>query len=212
MQAKRARTPLGLIYLAQPMPPIVHPSAELEQGADVGDGTRLWRHVHVMRGAVIGRDCVLGQNCFVANNARIGDRCRIQNNVSVYAGVELGDDVFVGPSAVFTNVRRPRAAVRTPPERYETTLIGAGATIGANATIVCGVRIGPGAFIGAGAVVTCNIPAYAMALGVPAKVLGWVCACGADLSRSPQVPQNPCTCPACGKAYRASSSGGLAPA
>ena len=138
---------------------------------------------------------MLGQGCFVGGGVRIGDGCRIQNNVSLYPGVELDEDVFVGPSAVFTNVRRPRAAYPRKPT-YETTLVGRGATIGANATIVCGVRIGARALVGAGAVVTADVPDHAIALGNPARVRGWICACGDTVSRAAARPRRS-LCPRC---------------
>jgi UDP-2-acetamido-3-amino-2,3-dideoxy-glucuronate N-acetyltransferase len=163
--------------------PRVHPSADVEPGAVLGARTIVWRGAHVMPDARVGRDCVLGQGCFVASGARIGDGCRIQNHVSVYGGVVLGDDVFVGPSAVFTNVRRPRARYPHKPS-FETTTVGRGATIGANATIVCGARIGEYAFIGAGAVVTRDVPAHALVTGSPARIQGLICACGETVWRT----------------------------
>jgi UDP-2-acetamido-3-amino-2,3-dideoxy-glucuronate N-acetyltransferase len=185
------------------MPPFVHPSAEVEPGASVGDGTRIWRQAHVMAGAVIGERCVLGQGCFVARGARIGDGSRIQNHVSIFEGVELGRFVFVGPSATFTNVSQPRAAFPKAPERREKTVVGDGATIGANATVVCGTTIGRWAFVGAGAVVTRDVPAFALALGVPARVCGWVCACGEVLRRGSRLGRVALACAACGRRYRA---------
>jgi UDP-2-acetamido-3-amino-2,3-dideoxy-glucuronate N-acetyltransferase len=178
----------------------VHPTAEVEEGAVLGAGTRIWRFCHVQTGARIGAGCVLGQSCYVASGARIGDRCRIQNHVSLYDGVTLGDDVFVGPSAVFTNVRRPRAAHPQKPA-YGETRVGSGATIGANATVVCGVRIGARAMVGAGAVVTRDVPDHAVAVGAPARITGWICACGASLAyrkRPPAGKKAGGTCPHCG--------------
>ena len=142
-----------------------HDTAIVDEGAEVGDGTVIWHFCHVMKGARIGKDCVLGQNVFVAGI--VGDGCKIQNNVSVYEGVELGDGVFVGPSAVFTNVKYPIAAVKAG--WYERTVVERGAVIGANATIVCGVRIGRCARVGAGAVVTRDVPECATVMGVPAR-------------------------------------------
>jgi UDP-2-acetamido-3-amino-2,3-dideoxy-glucuronate N-acetyltransferase len=155
----------------------VHPTAVVDRGARIGAGTKVWHFCHVTAGARIGAGCVLGQNVFVAATAVVGDGCRIQNNVSVYDGVVLGDDVFVGPSAVFTNVRTPRARVDRRRE-FEQTLIGRGATIGANATLVCGVTVGEHAFVAAGAVVTRDVPAHALVSGVPARKIASICACG----------------------------------
>lgn len=154
-----------------------HASAIVDRGAKIGAGTKIWHFCHVMAGARIGQACVLGQNVFVAAGARVGDRCKLQNNVSVYDGVVLGDDVFVGPSAVFTNVRNPRASIDRR-GAFEQTHVDRGATIGANATIVCGVRVGAYALIAAGAVVTADVSAHAVMAGVPARRQGWICACG----------------------------------
>jgi UDP-2-acetamido-3-amino-2,3-dideoxy-glucuronate N-acetyltransferase len=151
----------------------VHPSAIVDAGARIGAGTRVWHWVHVCAGARIGERCALGQNVFVGNDVVIGDNVRIQNNVSVYDAVTLEDDVFCGPSMVFTNVYNPRAAV-TRKDEYRRTLVRRGATLGANCTIVCGVTIGEHAFIGAGAVVNRDVPAYALMLGVPARHAGWM--------------------------------------
>ncbi len=159
----------------------VHPSASVDAGAVVGEGTRVWHHVHVMRGAVVGRDCVLGQNVFVQSGAVLGDRVRVQNNVSIYDGVVLADDVFCGPSCVFTNVTRPRAHVSRK-DAFAPTRVGKGATIGANATVVCGHSIGAHAFVAAGAVVSRDVPPHALVVGVPARVSGWVCSCGERLA------------------------------
>ena len=147
--------------------PFVHPTADVESGAGVGIGTKIWHFCHVLRGASIGRNCTLGQNVYVGATAVIGDGCKIQNNVSIYDSVILEDDVFVGPSAVFTNVKEPRAAVEQK-DNYQPTIVRKGATIGANATIVCGIEIGEGAMIGAGAVVTKNVPPGETWVGVPA--------------------------------------------
>ena len=158
----------------------VHESAEVHPDATLGAGAKVWHHCHVMHHTVVGDDTSLGQNCFVAANVTIGARARIQNNVSVYEGVELGDDVFVGPAAVFTNVRYPRAFVSRKDE-YEKTTVMRGATIGANSTVVCGTTIGEYAFVAAGAVVTKDVPPYALVEGVPAVRSGFMCRCGERL-------------------------------
>jgi UDP-2-acetamido-3-amino-2,3-dideoxy-glucuronate N-acetyltransferase len=165
------------------MPPIIHASAVVDDGAVVGDGTRIWHFSHVMPGAVIGERCNLGQNVVVMPGTKIGNNVKIQNNVSVYEGVELEDDVFCGPSMVFTNVVNPRSHVVRKHE-YQRTHVGRGASFGANCTVVCGHDIGKFAFIGAGAVVTKNVPAYALVVGNPGRVAGWVCECGIKLAEA----------------------------
>jgi UDP-2-acetamido-3-amino-2,3-dideoxy-glucuronate N-acetyltransferase len=173
-----------------------HDSAYVDDGAVVGDGTKIWHFCHVSTGARIGAGCSLGQNVFVAATAVIGDRVRIQNNVSIYDGVVIEDDAFIGPSAVFTNVINPRSEVARKHE-YQTTRVGAGATIGANATIVCGTTLGRYAFVGAGAVVTHDVPAFALAVGVPARTVGWMCRCGVRL----ELSGGRATCAACARTY-----------
>jgi UDP-2-acetamido-3-amino-2,3-dideoxy-glucuronate N-acetyltransferase len=150
-----------------------HPTAIIDEGAQIGAGTRIWHWVHVCSGARIGQDCSLGQNVFVANRVSIGNNVKIQNNVSVYEQVTLEDDVFCGPSMVFTNVYNPRAAISRK-EEYRPTLVKKGATIGANATIICGVTLQEYAFVAAGAVVNRDVPAFALMAGVPAKQVGWM--------------------------------------
>lgn len=151
----------------------VHPSAIVDQPCELGAGTKIWHFSHVCAGARIGRDCVLGQNVYVGPGVRVGDRVKVQNNVSLYQGVELADDVFCGPSCVFTNVLNPRSGIDRRAE-FRPTRVQFGVTLGANATIVCGLTIGRHAFIGAGAVVTRDVPPYALMLGVPARRDGWM--------------------------------------
>lgn len=176
---------------------LVHPSAIVDPGATLGAGTRVWHFAHVCGGARIGAGCSLGQNVFVGNDVLIGDQVKIQNNVSVYDAVTIEDDVFCGPSMVFTNVYNPRAAVVRKNE-YRRTLVRRGATIGANATIVCGVTIGPYAFIAAGAVVTRDVPAHALMAGVPARRLGWMSRSGERLAPD---ADGVALCPGTGERY-----------
>ena len=168
-----------------------HRTSVVDSGAHVGASTKIWHFCHVMSGARIGANCVLGQNVFVAGAVEIGDGCRIQNNVSLYDGVVLANDVFVGPSAVFTNVRNPRAFVTRRAEA-ERTVVQRGATIGANATIVCGVTIGSYAFVAAGAVVTRNVAGHAVVSGVPARRAGSICRCGERRGSAIEVGQCGC--------------------
>ena len=176
--------------------PSIHASAIVDAGAKIGAGTKVWHFCHVMPGAVIGKGCTLGQNVVVMDGTKIGDNVKIQNNVSVYEGVELEDDVFCGPSMVFTNVATPRSHVSRKHE-YQKTLVRKGATIGANATIICGVTLGEYCFVGAGAVVTRDVPPHALVTGVPAALAGWMCECGVKLEDGLME----LTCPACEKRY-----------
>lgn len=177
----------------------VHPSSIVDDGAVLGEGTKVWHFCHISAGARVGRNCVFGQNCFLAT-VTLGDNVRVQNNVSLYDGVTLEDDVFVGPSAVFTNVNNPRAAFPRKDE-YRRTRVGRGASIGANATVVCGHDVGEGAFVAAGAVVTRDVPAFAMVGGVPARLMGWMCRCGERL------PEASLRCARCGRGYRREGEG-----
>jgi UDP-N-acetyl-2-amino-2-deoxyglucuronate dehydrogenase len=180
----------------------VHPSSENGNGAEIGKGTKIWHNSHIMPGSRIGENCVLGQNVYVGKNVKIGKGCKIQNNVSVYEGVELEDDVFCGPSMVFTNVLNPRANVERKNE-FTKILIKKGSTLGANSTIVGNVTIGKNAFIGAGAIVTKNVRDYALVLGVPAVQKGWVCECGEILSREISSEfEKILDCLRCGKKYK----------
>lgn len=159
---------------------MIHESALVDEGATVGKGTLIWHWCHVCSGAVLGERCSLGQNVYIANDVVIGSGVKIQNNVSVYDGVILEDDVFCGPSVVFTNVYNPRSGIDRKKE-YRTTLIRHGASLGANSTIVCGITVGEYAFVGAGAVVTKSVPNYALVVGVPAEIVGWMSKSGSKL-------------------------------
>jgi len=178
----------------------VHESSYVDAGATVGAGTKIWHFSHVMPGAVIGEGCNLGQNVVVMGGTRLGNNVKVQNNVSIYEGVILEDDVFCGPSCVFTNVTNPRSHVSRKTE-YKETRIKRGSTIGANATIVCGVTLGEFAFIGAGAVVTSDVPAYGLMVGVPARRVGWMCQCGEGL----HLDHGEGNCARCGAGYRESA-------
>jgi UDP-2-acetamido-3-amino-2,3-dideoxy-glucuronate N-acetyltransferase len=177
-----------------------HESCYLDEGCEIGAGTKIWHFSHVMSGARIGQRCNIGQNVVISPHVVIGDNVKIQNNVSVYTGVILEDDVFCGPSMVFTNVVNPRSHVSRKDE-YRQTLVRRGASLGANSTIVCGHTIGRYAFVGAGAVVTKDVPDYALVVGNPGRLAGWVCACGVKLAGS-TFPLD-ITCQACGAQYRA---------
>ena len=159
----------------------VHPSAIIDEGAKIGEGSRVWHFVHVCGGARVGKNVSMGQNVFVGNKVVIGDNCKIQNNVSVYDNVMLEDGVFCGPSMVFTNVYNPRSLIERKDE-YRDTLIKRGATLGANCTVICGVTVGEFAFVGAGGVVNKDVPAYALMVGVPAQQVGWMSEFGEQLS------------------------------
>ncbi len=173
-----------------------HPTAVVDEGAAIGRGTKVWHFCHVMPGAVIGERCILGQNVVVMPGTQIGDNVKIQNNVSIYEGVVLEDDVFCGPSMVFTNVTFPRSQVIRKGE-YERTLCRQGATIGANATVICGVTLGRFSFVGAGAVVTKDVRDHALVVGNPARQVGWMCQCGERL----RLVKGRGTCARCGSRY-----------
>ncbi|MEO5360094.1 MAG: acetyltransferase [Nitrospirota bacterium] len=158
----------------------VHENACVDEGVEIGSDTKVWHFSHILKGSKIGSNCVIGQNVMIGPDVEIGNRCKIQNNVSVYKGVVLEDEVFCGPSCVFTNVNNPRAFIEKKHE-FKETIVKRGATIGANATIVCGVTIGQYALIGAGAVVKSDVPDFAVMAGVPAKQIGWACRCGSTL-------------------------------
>lgn len=181
----------------------VHESAYVDEPAKIGAGTKIWHFVHILAGCEIGANCIFGQNVMVGPNVRIGNHCKLQNNVSIYQGIELEDGVFCGPSAVFTNVNTPRATIERKSE-FAPTLVKRGATIGANATIVCGHTLGEYCFIAAGAVVTADVPAYALMAGVPARRIGWVSAAGRKLG--PDL-----VCPETGERYAEVSEARLEP-
>jgi UDP-2-acetamido-3-amino-2,3-dideoxy-glucuronate N-acetyltransferase len=178
----------------------IHPTAIVDAGARIGRGTHIWHWVHVCGGAVIGEDCSFGQNVFIGNRVVIGNNVRVQNNVSIYDGVTLEDDVFCGPSMVFTNVINPRSHVSRKSE-YRPTRVKRGATIGANATIVCGNTIGEYALVGAGSVVARDVLPYALVVGIPARRVGWVCRCGVSLSQH----HGDVSCATCGTSYSLTS-------
>lgn len=178
----------------------LHESCYVDEEVEIGENTKIWHFSHIQRGAKIGRECSLGQNVNVSNYVKIGDYCKIQNNVSVYEGVELENHVFCGPSMVFTNDLMPRAKHLDGDNWCKKTLLHTGASIGANATIVCGHEIGEWAMVAAGAVITKDVPAYALMAGVPAKQIGWVCECGGKLPESFR-------CSKCGREYELKENG-----
>ncbi len=194
--------------MTQPRDYFVHPSSFVDEGAQVGAGTKIWHFCHVLGSARIGKNCGFGQNVYVGK-AVLGDNVRVQNNVSIYDGVVIEDDVFCGPSMVFTNVVNPRAFVSRKDE-YRPTLVQRGASIGANATVVCGGTLGEYCFVAAGAVVRGDVPAYALMMGVPARVTGWMCKCGVRLELPAKLTGGArVSCAACGVGY-AEQSGALA--
>jgi len=176
----------------------VHESSFIDENVKIGKGTKIWHFSHILSNVNIGNDCVLGQNVCVGPNVKIGNNVKIQNNVSVYEGVTLEDDVFCGPSMVFTNVYIPRAAHPKKLDEYLKTLVKKGVTIGANSTIVCGITLGEHCFVGAGSVVTFDVPAYAMVYGVPSKICGWICECGNKIVFTGEKTD----CNKCGKHYK----------
>lgn len=185
----------------------VHESSYIDEPVCIGKGTKIWHFCHIMSGAQIGENCVLGQNVFIGKDVKIGNNVHLQNNVSVYTKVTLEDDVFCGPSMVFTNVINPRSAIRRDLSEYLPTLVKCGAAIGANATIVCGVTIGEYAFIGAGAVVTKNVPDYALFYGNPAKLTGWMCQCGVKLNFTMEPKACKACCSICKRPYILENNG-----
>lgn len=180
----------------------VHESSYIDELCTIGKGTKIWHFCHIMKDSVVGENCNLGQNVVVSPGCIIGNNVKVQNNVSIYTGVVLEDDVFCGPSAVFTNVVNPRSHVPRKDE-YKRTLVMRGASVGANATVICGVTLGRYCFIGAGAVVTRDIPDYAISYGNPSRLNGWICYCGVklDLSTSNEIVENT-TCHSCKRRYR----------
>jgi len=183
-----------------------HPTAVIDTPCVIGAGTRIWHFSHVMRDSEIGEACNIGQNVVISPGCRIGSRVKIQNNVSVYTGVTVEDDVFLGPSMVFTNVINPRAYIERKAE-YRPTRVSRGCSIGANATILCGVTLGRYAFVGAGAVVTRDVPDYGLVVGNPARLAGWVCWCGERLGVSEPAAGSAVACAACGRRYGHGESG-----
>ena len=174
----------------------VHPTAIIDKPVEIGDKTQIWHFSHIMSGVKMGKNCIIGQNVFIGSGVILGNKIKVQNNVSLFAGVILEDDVFCGPSMVFTNVFNPRSFISRKKE-FRKTLVKRGATIGANTTVVCGITIGQYAFIGAGAVVTRDVPDYALVYGNPGKLKGWVCQCAVAIT----FESGKAVCPACGKQY-----------
>jgi len=196
--------------------PFIHATAIVDPGARIGAGAKVWHFCHVMGGAEVGEGCSLGQNVFVARGVVLGRNCKVQNNVSLYEGVVLEDDVFCGPSMVFTNVVNPRSHVIRKSE-YRPTLVKKGATLGANCTVICGHTVGRYAFVGAGSVVTKDVPDHALVVGVPGRRVGWMCACGVRLPSAGAPGSGALACGACGARYAEAKSGakserGLVPA
>lgn len=180
----------------------IHPTAVADEPSEIGEGTQIWHFSHLMSGSRIGKNCIIGQNVFIGSGVILGNQIKVQNNVSIYDGVILEDDVFCGPSMVFTNVFNPRSFISRKKE-FRKTVVGKGATIGANATIVCGNTIGRYAFVGAGSVVTKDIPDYALVYGNPARMKSWVCRCGVEIAfRSRKA-----VCQACGKEFKKGPTG-----
>ena len=195
--------------MSEPLPYFVHESSYADDGCTIGAGTKIWHFSHIMSGAIIGERCNLGQNVVVSPGVVLGNNVKVQNNVSIYTGVILEDDVFCGPSMVFTNVINPRSHVVRKHE-YQQTRVGKGASLGANCTVVCGHDIGKYAFIGAGAVVTKNVPDYALVVGNPGRIVGWVCQCGVKFAAS-TTPPTSARCAACGTQYETARDGSLRP-
>ena len=193
--------------MSESTPYFAHQSAYVDDGCTIGAGTKIWHFSHVMSGAVIGERCNIGQNVVISPDVVLGSNVKVQNNVSIYTGVILDDDVFCGPSMVFTNVVNPRSHVVRKHE-YQRTHVGRGASLGANCTVVCGHDIGRYAFVGAGAVVTKHIPAYALVVGNPGRITGWVCECGIKLANGATPPAS-AVCASCGKRYLTDADGVL---
>ena len=194
--------------MSDPQAFFAHESAYVDDGCRIGAGTKIWHFSHIMSGAILGERCNIGQNVVISPDVVLGNNVKVQNNVSIYTGVILEDDVFCGPSMVFTNVINPRSHVVRKHE-YQRTVVGRGASLGANCTVVCGHDIGRFAFVGAGAVVTKTIPDHALVVGNPGRITGWVCECGIKLS-SGAAPPPQAACQGCGLRYRTDAAGRLA--